>query len=205
MAMRYRSLLTIASASAPDAVGREQQVPRHGQKLHGSTGRRESGATPHGASRRALVERVEDFQRCARRWHRRLRRTRRPDRAASLRTIGEPRALRGLLPVGRQSNASLTLQECAPDLRPGDRRVGIGEMFGPPTIELRRVLLGERQMFLSFRVGQAFPESHCQFDAIAGRELEKLRKRARFHSLIVSRDEAVRKAISPVGRLEQKP
>ena len=72
-------------------------------------------------------------------------------------------------------------------------------MFGPPTIELRGLFLGERKFFLTFLVGQAFPESHRKFRPIAGWKPQELRKRAGFHVVILSPDVSCRNWIDRYG------
>lgn len=54
-------------------------------------------------------------------------------------------------------------------------------MFGPSTIELRRLFVGEHKVLLTFLVGKALPENHRKFGPIARRKLQELSKRAGFH------------------------
>jgi len=68
-------------------------------------------------------------------------------------------------------------------------------MFGPSTIELRPLFVGEDKFFLTFLVGKALPESHRKFGPIARRKLQELRKRAGFHVMILSRDGSCRNTI----------
>ena len=58
-------------------------------------------------------------------------------------------------------------------------------MFGPPTIELSPLFVGQREFPVALGVGETLPQRHG--GPIARRELEELRKRTRWHGLIVSR------------------
>lgn len=69
-------------------------------------------------------------------------------------------------------------------------------MFGPATIDLGRLGIGERNLGLTFGVGEALPESQRQFGPIVGRKLEELRKGAGLHVVILSREGTCRKQIN---------
>ena len=56
-------------------------------------------------------------------------------------------------------------------------------MRGPSSIELGRLFLGENQFGLTFRIGKALPERHCQFGPVAGGKSQELRERSRFHGV----------------------
>lgn len=68
-------------------------------------------------------------------------------------------------------------------------------MFGPATVELGRLRIGEGKFCLAFGIGEALPWSHRKFGPIVGRKLQELRKGAGLHIVILSRNRSCRNGI----------
>jgi hypothetical protein len=83
-----------------------------------------------------------------------------------------------------QANASARAEQPRLDFAPGcaDARIGFG--IGDPPVELRPLLLGERE---SVRLhGDAVPDVFDELDALGDTELQDLGKWVRSHGFIVS-------------------
>ena len=55
---------------------------------------------------------------------------------------------------------------------PGNRRRGIGDVFGPTTVEVGALFVGERKFTFALTFREAVPERQREFGAIARRQLE---------------------------------
>ncbi len=62
----------------------------------------------------------------------------------------------------------------------------IGKMFGPPSVKLGPISVGQRELGLPLRVAQTFPKGHRQISTIRGRQLQQLGQRTGRHRLIVA-------------------
>jgi hypothetical protein len=65
---------------------------------------------------------------------------------------------------------------------PGNGGPGIGNVFGPTTIELGALVVGERELTLALTIRKALPKRQRELGPIASRKLEQFDKRTRWHT-----------------------
>jgi hypothetical protein len=63
------------------------------------------------------------------------------------------------------------------DVGPRHGRFRISEVFGPPTIKLCPLVVGQHQISLALAIGQALPQRHGELGPVAGWQLEQVDER----------------------------